>query len=233
MKNKLEVYEALVDLSLGRDDAEGPEEAFSYVEHAKSRSLQDLLLRAATPVAPPATGKSELVRRVSDLREELNWYYHRIEAEQMSPEERTPARLDALQEQVEARETELLRVIRELPATETESLEMLAPVSLPLEQIRRALPEDAMVLEYFRIGERLLAFLLTRERLEVVPVALVPRVQHILRLLQFQLSWARPAPAAVSPASRKSSLAATETHLAELYQELVAPLGSRLDASHL
>jgi len=233
MKNKLEVYEALVDLSLGRDAEEGPEEAFSYVEHAKSRSLQDLLLRAATPVVPHVAGKSELVRRVGDLREELNWYYHRIEAEQMAPEERTPERLEALQEEVEARETELLRVIRELPASDTESLEMLAPVSLPLEQIRRALPADSMLLEYFRIGDRLLAFLVTRESLEVVPVALVPRVQHILRLLQFQLSWARPAAAAASSSSRKSSLTATEAHLAELYQELIAPLGSRLEASHL
>jgi CHAT domain-containing protein len=183
-------------------------------------------------VVPPA-GKSELVRRVGDLREELNWYYHRIEAEQMAPEERTRQRLEKLQDEVEAREGELLRVLRELPASETESLEMLAPVSLPLDQIRRALPADATLLEYFRIGDRLLAFLVTRQALEVVPVAMVPRVQHILRLLQFQLSWARPAATAASPSSRVSSLAATRTHLGELYRELVAPFRSRLAGRHL
>jgi CHAT domain-containing protein len=234
MKNKLEVYEALVDLALERHGGgDGVAEAFSYVEHAKSRSLQDLLLRANTPVSPVAAGKSELVRRVGDLREELNWYYHRIESEQMAAEARAEERVEALQEQVLARESELLRVIRELPASESESVEDLAPVSLPLDEIRRALPADAMLVEYFRIGSRLLAFLVTRERLEVVPVALVPRVQHILRLLQFQLAWARPNAADVSAVSRESSRVATQAHLSELYSELVAPLRGRLDASHL
>ena len=233
MKNKLEVYEGLVDLSLGRGSDGGPEAAFSYVEQAKSRSLQELLLRAASRANPSTAGKSELVRRVSDLREELNWYYHRIEAEQMAPEERTPERLQRLQSQVQAHENELLRVLRELPASEGESLEMLAPVSLPLESIRAALPADAMLIEYFRVGQRLLAFLVTRNSMEVVAVALVARVQHLLRLLQFQLSWARPDAADASSASRESSLGATQAHLSELYDELVAPLRSRLEASHL
>jgi CHAT domain-containing protein len=233
MKNKLEVYEGLVDLSLAESGDEAGATAFSYVEQAKSRSLQELLLRAATPVAPNVAGKSELVRRVSDLREELNWYYHRIEAEQMTPEERTAERVEGLQREVRAHETELLRVLRELPASETESVELLAPVSLPLEEIRRTLPADSMVVEYFRVGARLLAFLVTRERLEVVPVALVPRVQHVLRLLQFQLAWARPNAGEPAPASREPSLAATRAHLTELYQQLLAPLRSRLDAKHL
>jgi CHAT domain-containing protein/predicted negative regulator of RcsB-dependent stress response len=234
MKNKLEVYEGLVELSLaGGSNGSGAAEAFAYVEQAKSRSLQELLLRAATPLAPTSSGKSELVRRVSDLREELNWYYHRIEAEQMAPEERTVVRLEKLHGQVEARESELLRVLRELPAEGSEPLELLAPVRLPLEAIRAALPADAMIVEYFRLGQRLVAFLVTRERLDVVPVSLVPRVQHLLRLLQFQLSWARPQAGEVSLASRAVSLSATQTHLEELYQELLAPLRPRLDKAHL
>ncbi|PYQ53225.1 MAG: hypothetical protein DMF78_09540 [Acidobacteria bacterium] len=232
MKNKLEVYEQLVDLSLARS-GDAAEEAFAYVEHAKSRSLHELLLRATTPVVPNVAGKSELVRKVSDLREELNWYYHRIEAEQMTPEGRTEERIEKLHSEVRAHESELLRVIREVPTSDSESLELLVPVSLPLEEIRRTLPADAMVVEYFRIGGRLLAFLVARDRLEVVPVALVARVQHLLRLLQFQLAWARPNAVEPSPASRATSLEATQAHLAELYGELIAPFRSRLDAAHL
>lgn len=231
MKNKLEVYEGLVDLSLSGQG--GAAEAFAYVEHAKSRSLQELLARAATPVVPHVEGKSELVRRVSDLREELNWYYHRIEAESMAAEEHAEERLQTLESEARAHETELLRVLRELPATESEALEVLAPVSLSLEEIRRALPAEAMIVEYFRIGARLVAFLVTRERLAVVPVALVPRVQQILRLLQFQIAWARPAGPVGSPAARQASLTATHAHLEELHRELIAPLRGRLDAKHL
>ena len=234
MKNKLEVYESLVELSLGRGSSpDTAEQAFSYVEQAKSRSLQELILRAAPPAAPSSAGKSELVRRVSELREELNWYYHRIEAEQMAPEERTAERLERLQSEVQAHESELLRVLRELPASEGESRDLFVPVSLPLTAIRAALPAGAMMVEYFRVGQRLLAFLVTRDTLEVVPVALVARVQHLLRLLQFQLSWARPGADHMSPASQDALLAATQVHLAELYQELLAPLRPRLEATHL
>src|SRR5262249_34319744 len=91
MKNKLEVYEALVALSLQREPApqDVVEEAFSYVEQAKSRSLQELLLRDPTPPPPAPAVRSEVLGRIDDLRGKLNWYYHRIETEQMSMEERT------------------------------------------------------------------------------------------------------------------------------------------------
>jgi tetratricopeptide (TPR) repeat protein len=231
MKNKLEVYEHLVDLTLrGAAAGEAAERAFAFVEQAKSRSLQELILRAAAPVAAGSAGKSELVRRVGELREELNWYYHRIEAEQMSEEDRTPERLERLQNEVQQHEAELLRAVRELPASESE---LFAPVTLTLDAVRAALPPEAMLVEYFRVGPRLLAFLVGRDSLHVVPVALVARVQHLLRLLQFQLSWARPGTGVVSAAGRESLLAATQSHLAELYDELVAPLRPLLRAAHL
>src|SRR5204862_6152523 len=97
----------------------------------------------------------------------------------------------------------------------------------------RALPGDTLLVEYFRIGARLVAFLVGRDRLEVVPVALVPRVQHALRLLQFQLSWARPGAGDDSPSAPHSSARSTQAHLAALYQDPVAPLRARLDAAHL
>jgi CHAT domain-containing protein len=90
-----------------------------------------------------------------------------------------------------------------------------------------------MLVEYFRVGSRLLAFLVTRDALEVVPVAVVPRVQHVLRLLQFQLGWARPGAGEAGEASRRALLASTEAHLRELYVELIAPLRDRLRGEHL
>jgi CHAT domain-containing protein len=233
MKNKLAVYESLADLSLRGGGASGMEEAFSYVEQAKSRSLLDLIVRGSLPAAPGPGGKSELVRRVTELREELNWYYHRIEAEQLVPESRSADRLERLQTEVQAHEDELLRVLRELPAAESEQMAHYVPVSLPLAQIREGLPEDTLLVEYFRIGERLIAFLVGRRSLEVVPVALVSRARHLLRLLQFQLSWARPDAGQHRRPAHDSHRAATLAHLQELYQELVAPLAPRLRASHL
>jgi len=231
-KNRLEVYESLVDLSL-RGGADGIEEAYGYVEQAKSRSLLDLLLRGVPTPSVAAPGKSELVRRVSELREELNWYYHRIEAEQLVQEERTGERLAQLQGQAQARESELLRVLRELPSGEGEELALYLPAYVPLATLRAGLPEGALLVEYFRVGPRLLAFIVGRNTLAVVPVALVERVRHLLRLLQFQLGWARPTPAQQPRSLQASHRVATAAHLTELYDELVAPLRKHLKADHL
>ncbi|MGE0455079.1 MAG: CHAT domain-containing protein [Vicinamibacteria bacterium] len=232
MKDKLEVYESLVELALRRGPA-GLEEAWGYVEQAKSRSLLDLVLRGAPSAGHGAAGKSELVRRVGELRDELNWYYHRIEAEQLTPESRTAERLQRLHSQVREREDQLLRALRELPAGEAEQRALYVPTSLPLDAIRRALPQDALIVEYFRVGQRLVAFLAGRSTLEAVPVTHVARVRHLLRLLQFQLAWARPAPGRRPKALEESHRLATLAHLQELHHELLAPLGKRLKAQHL
>jgi tetratricopeptide (TPR) repeat protein len=235
MKNKLEVYEGLVELSLQRGAGRAAaEEAFSYVEQAKSRSLQELLLRDPTPVPPGAAAKGELLGRVDDLREELNWYYHRIETEQMAVEERTAERLQGLREQMKGRENELLRVLRELPPADSEALELLSPVSLPLPAIRETLGDGAAIVEYFRAGDRLLAFVVTGRTLEVVPVAPLSTVQRLLRLLRFQLSWAHGQDGGSGAMPTAASLAAVRVHLEELYTELLAPVRPRLgDARHL
>ena len=54
MKNRLEVYESLVELCLTRAErAEGAEESFGYIEMAKSRSLAELLMRSGPAIRPP------------------------------------------------------------------------------------------------------------------------------------------------------------------------------------
>ena len=84
MKNRFEAYENLIGLCLARDaTAASQEEAWSYMEQAKSRSLLDLVSRPVSSAPVEDMGKSHLVRRIRDLREQLNWYYHRIEAEQL------------------------------------------------------------------------------------------------------------------------------------------------------
>ena len=90
-ENKLEVYENLVDLCLRRQNA--LEEAFDYIEQAKSRSLMELCCSHCMRVTEADAGQSELVRSIRNLREELNWYYNLIEREQLRPEERSPERI--------------------------------------------------------------------------------------------------------------------------------------------
>ena len=119
MKNRLEVYESLVELCLIRDEGpRGAEESFGYIEMAKSRSLAEILMRTGPAMRPAEAGQSDLVRRIREMREELNWYYRRIEIEQLRAEEPSPERIEKLQKEALAHENELLHVLRDLPESE-------------------------------------------------------------------------------------------------------------------
>lgn len=230
MKNKLEVYEELIELCLPGGPA-GVEEAFLHVEQAKSRSLLDSMFRPGSTSAI-AQGQSHLVRNIAELREELNWYYHRIEIEQLRQEERSLERVTELLSQARQREDELLRVLREGSPAGTPEAELHTPAALGLREIRAKLQADETILEYFCVRGRILVALLSRSSLEIVPLTVVPRVKNLLRLLQFQLSKLRLGPE-YTKTFEKTFLEATQEHLRQLYSELIAPIRERLQARHL
>ena len=105
MRNKTEIYERLVDLCVSGDLPGGSDEqAFAYMELAKSRSLTELMFqRAHTMVDAGSGGESELVHKIRDLREQLNWYQHRIEIEQLRPQRNAEQRIRELRSAAQAR----------------------------------------------------------------------------------------------------------------------------------
>src|SRR4029077_17447720 len=113
-----------------------------------------------------------------------NWYYRRIELEQLRAEEPSPERIDQLQKQALARENELLRALREMPSQQPEA--GASPVSL--QSVRDCLPRDAVLIEYFVVKGQFIAAVVTREGIEIVPVTVVSRVLNLVRMLHFQIS---------------------------------------------
>jgi CHAT domain-containing protein len=234
VKNRLQVYEALVDLYLS--EAQGGEssavKAFACIEAAKSRSMSEMIFQSGQSLPLGDAGQSELVRRIRDLREELNWYYHRIELEQLRPEESSAKRLQQLQEKAVSHENELLRTLRELPAKERENATLEAPADFSLERLQAAIPADTALVEYYSTGDRLVAAVITRGAIKITPVSVVSRVLHFLHLLRFQLSKFRMG-AAYAHRFEHPLLQATQGHLGALYADLIAPLCEHLTAKHL
>lgn len=228
--NKLELYEQLVDLSLHRPD--GLQEAFGYIEQAKSRSLMDVLAQPVHVAAENDSGQSELVRSIRNLREELNWYYNLIEREQLRPEDNSAARIETLEQQARMRETGLARALQEATVAEVHQAGLQAPTNIPLEEIRASLPAETLLLEYFSIGDKILGCVLGRDDLQIKPVTLHSRVQKLLQLLQFQMAKFRLDPQYVQR-FHHSLLESTQAHLRNLYQELIAPIANYLQAEHL
>jgi CHAT domain-containing protein len=230
MKNRLEVYEYLVDLCIRRP--EGPangDEAFSYMEMAKSRSLAELLVHhpQALPEAPG--GQSGLVRKIREMREELNWYYRRLEIEQLQTSTLSPERIEQLRHKAVTHENNLLRALRELPTSDRLGPD-IAPESV--ESIRASLPPDAILTEYFSVKGHLVAAILSRQTLEIVPLTPVSRVVNLMRLLEFQISKFRLGGDYIRQFS-KSLLDSARAHLRNLYTEILSPIRSHLRGAHL
>jgi CHAT domain-containing protein len=233
VKNRMQVYEALLDLFLSGDGSDATtEEALAWMEAAKSRSMVEMIFQSGQSLPLGESGQSDLVRRIRDLREELNWYYHRIELEQLRPEEKSGQRLDSLQKKAQSHEKELLRTLRELPARERENTTLEAPADLSAEQLKSALPPDATLIEYFSTGDRLVAAVINSDEIRILPVTVLPRVTHILQLLRFQLSKFRMGGDYVRK-FEEPLLRATQSHLESLYNELIAPLRQYFRGNHL
>jgi CHAT domain-containing protein/tetratricopeptide (TPR) repeat protein len=233
MKNRLEIYEGLVELCLElMPGLQGLEEAFEYIEQSKSRSLRDLMFKSASEFHLTANLDPDLVRKVGELRAEINWYSHSYEAEQLREAKVSPERLALIQIEIRKRETDLLHLVREMPLAVAESAGLVSPRAATVNEIRSSLSSDSTLLEYFQIRDRFVAMVLTHDSMEIVPVAEVSRVNDLLTRLQFQFSKFRLAPEYII-AFGKSLLETAKLHLKELYDELLAPVGRWLTGEHL
>jgi CHAT domain-containing protein len=230
MKNRLEVYENLVELCLIAERPNAAEESFGYIELAKSRSLAELLKRSGPSIRPADAGQSELVRRIREMREELNWYYRRIEIEQLRAEEPSSERIEKLQKEALAHENELLHVLREMPQSEEDANH--GPAISSLENVRACLPPQAALVEYFSVKDKFIAAVLTPEGLKIVPITPVSRAINLLRLLHFQISKFTLG-AEYTQTFEKSMLEVVQGHLRQLYEEVLAPVRAYLQARHL
>jgi CHAT domain-containing protein len=233
VKNRMQVYEALVELYLDPANQEvSVEEAFSCIEAAKSRSMIEMIFQSGQTLPMGEAGQSEFVRKIRDLREELNWYYHRIELEQLRPEERSQERIALLQQAAQLHESELLRALRELPAHERENATLEAPADFSIAKLQASLPGDTVLVEYYSAGDRLLAGVVSGKSMEIVPVSVVSRVTNMLHLLRFQFSKFRMG-AAYMGRFAQPLFRATLGHLEGLYRELIEPIRTRLVGKHI
>lgn len=228
VKDRLEVYERLVNICIN-DSAHSPEEAFGYVEMAKSRSLAEMIVHHGSALPDVASGQSALVRRIREMREELNWYYRRLEIEELRADERSPERIEKLRRQALAHENEFLRALREIPASQPVDSDF---TFASLEGIRATLPAEATLVEYFIVEGTFIAAVLSPDSLEMIPLTPVSRVLNLLRMFDFQIGKFQLGGDYVREFARPLFDAA-QSHLQNLYTELVGPLRARLGGRHL
>jgi CHAT domain-containing protein len=233
VKNKGEVYERLVELCLeGEDGTNGFEGAFAYVEQAKSRTLFDLMFQPVHALAREEGSESQLAHSIRELREELNWYYHLVELEQLRPGEQSTERITAFRREIGTREKEMARTLRELSITDASQSDLHAPSACSLETIRAALPANTTIVEFFQVNDRIVLCLVDHDRVEMAPVSLASRLSSTVRMLQFQFSKFRLGADYIKTFER-ALLTTTQAHLHGIFKELLAPVWPQLRGRRL
>ncbi len=217
--NKLVPYTELLRLCLSRG-AEQITEALRVVESARSRALSDRMgWNLDRRTEDYDEFEADLLRQADALGQELNYIYHQIDR---PPHDDNAAAKEkaslALQESLRERESRLLEISRQLHHRARE----FAPIeSFNLEELQRQLGRDTALVEYTTIGDELLAFVVTNERVEVLRnLAPAGKVAAEIRQVRFQIDTLRTG----SSAMRKHLPALTERvrkHLASLYDLLM------------
>lgn len=216
IEGKLEPFNQLAKIALRQNRVE---EAFGFVERAKSRSLLEMM----NGVRGAAKASTVYSSKAAGLREELNWFYNKTRTAR--PDE-TP-RLQLEISRRERRLSELLRREQSLGKTLSTELEPQAK-SFDIDQIRKTLGPGRALVDYVTFDGNLSAFVLTSEDLHFKSELSTERnVAEELGQLRFQFEALRYGRNAVSAFAGQLAQRA-DLSLARLYELLVSPLESAI-----
>lgn len=229
LSDKLQVYEALIMLSMDVGTPEALNEAFETVEQAKGRALLDALARE--PVGEtdfPA--EAALLAEMEHVRSELNWYYNRLNMPQPEGEAPSVEAVKRLTEAIARRERALKKLLNRWRSPDLAAAPRNPIWTVMPDQIKAALPTDALLLEFYTARDQVIAFGLDRETMwtQQLPTS-CSQVADGLAQLRFQINKF-----GYGPAYRGRHAGAlrqgTDESLRRLYDALLAPIAERLTA---
>ena len=110
LADKLAPYENLLKIYLAENKLE---KAFIYTEKARARSLAETVQTIGNTNFDGTKSNLKLVEKLSNLREELNWFYSRLNRADESE-------IKSLQAEVKKREKHITEITRQIESTNKE-----------------------------------------------------------------------------------------------------------------
>lgn len=225
--DKLLPYEEIVKLKLLESDTGG---AFEWLERSRSRVLFELISVDPAVLRIPDGGKeSALFAKYKILREELNWYYSRLNRSFASGLEARRKKLD-LRKEATLREKELAEISRRLQISgnrffgQSESFD----VKVLQDKLR-----STTVVEYFALDGKIGAFVLTEKSLRVYEnLADVKTINVETAQFLFQIKTGRFFEK-LDAANRQIAAARIVSYAQKLYRLLLAPIKETIKTPRL
>lgn len=191
MADKASLYHGLVALAI---EAGRNAEAFALVERSRSQTLLELV-DGTLPVHLRARDEFEaaLLAKLARCRSELNWFYRQLHQRPASDESPSAASLARLRQAADAREQEVLALIRQLEQrSEGGPGQVAGAHAFSLPDLQNALGRASALIEYFALNGRLLAFIVTDTQVQIVAdLGVEEEVAALVRQFRFQIDTLR------------------------------------------
>lgn len=237
LDDKLSLYQAAVRLSLEMGHVE---QALDYVERSKSSALLDLLARdLELRTANSEAADAQAWEKLRALREEWLWHYTKLEGLPVEePDDKLRAHVISNSEAMESGESkrawvqlrrveaQLSQVLRQLQGQRYSTLS--EDEGRAWKAVEHHLEPDVLLIVYFGIGDKILAFLLNTDGLAVCqdfPYSL-REVRRSLSVLDLALKGT----SGLDPGYIRTVLGPlAQRHLHWLHSALIAPLSTSID----
>jgi CHAT domain-containing protein len=233
--DKLTPYSELVRLCLAAG-GDRVVEALIYVERARSRALVEMLGGALpTHPKPRDAFEADLLARLANLREELNWLYNQISRTPERDEADSVAAMAELQAAVREREIGVMEISRQLGQRSTATSEALqqAVSADDIVRLQHDLGADTALVEYFSLDGELLAFVVDDTGVGVVRgLGREEAIEALVEQLRYQTDTLGYGDQHIL--AHLGQLAQSARHyLRALYDALLRPIEARLGQRRL
>lgn len=216
LADKLAPFENLAKIYLAENKLE---EAFLMIEKARARSLAETLggdLKAfenAKVSVKPA-------KKLETLREELNWFYSRLNRAD-------EAEFSKLQTEAKSREKQIADVMRQIESTKTSKAKVKEKRDFSdIKQLQKLLGGKKALIEFVSFEGKISAFVVTGKEIHFAPdLAEQDEIISLLEGLQFQFGALRYGAERLGKFIGELKKRA-DFHLRKLYAKLLAPLES-------
>lgn len=229
LEGKESLYEEMVGLYIDQDR---PLLGLEYAERAKSRALLDLLAYRLDLTIQAKDAKDEpLVEELVHLRAERDHHYRRWESnsDNIEKNENGWASSRSLHQEVQQEvlilEKKITDLWHRLLVRNADYAREAALWSVRTESVQPYLDKDTMLMEYYIVRGKLIVFLVTNHRAEVIRLESdISGIQALMQRLQLNLRTVPKSPPRTMPALTANARAI----LHQLHELLIAPLEEHL-----
>ena len=221
LANKLEPFECLMKIYLSENKFK---KAFLITEQARARSLSENLNGGFSTAENSKTPKN-LQKKLDDLREELNWFYSRLNHADESE-------VKNLQAEAGKREKQIADVMRQIASTALNRVEnrpnlsgqAVADESETLVNLQKSLGERQSLIEYVNLNGKISAFIITDKNIHYIDDLIEEsELLSLLESVQFQFGALRYGASNLGKFVNELK-ERTDFYLQKLYEKLFAPL---------